>query len=35
MNLPNKLTASRFIITLIFVVVMLWDAVPYLSLIHI
>ena len=29
MNLPNKLTASRFFITLIFVVVMLWDAVPY------
>ena len=29
MNLPNKLTASRFFITLIFVAVMLWDAVPY------
>ena len=29
MNLPNKLTASRFFITLIFVVVMLWDTVPY------
>jgi len=29
MNLPNKLTGSRFFITLIFVVVMLWDAVPY------
>ena len=29
MNLPNKLTASRFFVTLIFVVVMLWDAVPY------
>ena len=29
MNLPNKLTGSRFFITLTFVVVMLWDALPY------
>ena len=29
MNLPNKLTGSRFFITLTFVVVMLWDTLPY------
>ena len=29
MNLPNRLTLSRFLITIIFVVVVLWDAVPY------
>ena len=29
MNLPNKLTTSRFLITFIFVVLMLWDSLPY------
>ena len=29
MNLPNKLTTSRFFITIIFVVLMLWDSLPY------
>ncbi len=29
MNLPNKLTTSRFFITIVFVVVMLWDSLPY------
>ncbi len=29
MNLPNRLTLSRFLITIMFVVVVLWDAVPY------
>ena len=29
MNLPNKITTSRFVITFMFVVVMLWDALPY------
>ena len=29
MNLPNKLTTSRFLITIIFVVLMLWDSLPY------
>jgi len=29
MNLPNKLTTSRFAITIVFVVVMVWDALPY------
>ncbi len=29
MNLPNKLTTSRFFITIIFVVVVLWDTLPY------
>ena len=29
MNLPNRLTLSRFLITIMFVVVVLWDAIPY------
>lgn len=29
MNLPNQLTVSRFAITLLFVVAMLWDRLPY------
>ncbi len=29
MNLPNKLTTSRFVITIFFVAVMLWDSLPY------
>ena len=29
MNLPNQLTVSRFAITLLFVVVVLWDTLPY------
>ncbi len=29
MNLPNKLTTSRFFITIVFVVVMLWGSLPY------
>ena len=29
MNLPNRLTLSRFLITIMFVVVVLWDAMPY------
>ena len=29
MNLPNKLTTSRFFITLIFVIIVLWDTLPY------
>ena len=29
MNLPNKLTTSRFAITIVFVVVVLWDTLPY------
>ena len=29
MNLPNKLTTSRFVITIFFVPVMLWDSLPY------
>ena len=29
MNLPNRLTLSRFLITIMFVVVVLWGAVPY------
>ena len=29
MNLPNKLTTSRFFITLIFVITVLWDTLPY------
>jgi phosphatidylglycerophosphate synthase len=29
MNLPNKLTTSRFLITFIFAVLMLWDSLPY------
>ena len=29
MNLPNKLTTSRFFITIVFVVMMLWDSLPY------
>ena len=28
MNLPNKLTTSRFAITIVFVVVVLWDTLP-------
>ena len=29
MNLPNKLTTSRFLITFIFAVLILWDSLPY------
>ena len=29
MNLPNKLTTSRFFITIAFVIVVLWDRLPY------
>ena len=29
MNLPNKLTTSRFFITIAFVIVVLWDGLPY------
>ncbi len=29
MNLPNKLTTSRFVITIFFVPVMLWDSLPF------
>ncbi len=29
MNLPNKLTTSRFFITIIFVIIVLWDTLPY------
>ena len=29
MNFPNQLTVSRFAITLLFVVVVLWDTLPY------
>ena len=29
MNLPNKLTTSRFVTTIFFVAVMLWDSLPY------
>ncbi len=29
MNLPNKITTSRFVITFMFAIVMLWDTLPY------